>query len=110
MDIVLFGPSRFGPRVFVELQDLDPKAFQSDPLGMYARIMRRLAIRRAADGDHDALDFLLRGFIRKAKQGRDPVAHVVADVLERVFPARAAGKFLAPKPNEGARVHTRKRS
>jgi hypothetical protein len=63
--------------------------------------MRRLAIRRAADGDHDALDFLLRGFIRKAKQGRDPVAHVVADVLERVLSSESGGKILGTQAKRG---------
>jgi hypothetical protein len=77
--------------------------FQFDPLDMDAGI-RRLVIRRAADGDHHALDFLLPGFIEELKKGRahDPeVAHVVAELLERFPAAENVGKLLGTKAKRG---------
>lgn len=64
----------------------------------------RLAIRQAAEGDHHALDFLLRGFIEEVKQGRAPdseVMHVVVDVLERVRSGESVGQILGTQPKRG---------
>jgi hypothetical protein len=65
---------------------------------------RRYAIQRAADGDNHALDYLLRDFIRGAKQGGalDPeVARVVAEVLERVLSGEDIGKILGTQAKRG---------
>jgi hypothetical protein len=64
----------------------------------------RLAIQRAAEGDHHALDFLLRGFIEEVKKGSAPdpeVARVVADVLERLLAGEAIGEVLGTKAKRG---------
>lgn len=58
---------------------------------------RTYAIRRAADGDNHALDYLLRDFIRVAKRGKglDPeLAREAANVLERVLAGEATGEIL----------------
>jgi len=63
-----------------------------------------LAIERAAKGDKHALAYLLRDFIRAAKQvsALDPeVARVVADVLERVLAAENIGNILGTQAKRG---------
>jgi hypothetical protein len=88
-----------------------PSVFDFDPLDTDAGI-RWLAIRRSADGDHHALDFLLRGFIEEVKKSRAPdpqVAHVVADVLERILSGESVGKILGTQPKRG-RPRTHKKA
>jgi hypothetical protein len=65
---------------------------------------RTHAIRRTADGDHHVLDYLLRDFIRGAKQGgalNPEVARVVADVLERALSGESIGEILGTKAKRG---------